>query len=162
MSDEKVGAYINARFVSSYQKVGSFRVVQGTKQGGNVASYFCTPDGRVVHIVAGPVSAEVLLREARWAVETHKLALLETGGNEKLLLAFYRRAHADRLKKEFGHDVFSNSNSYARSTLSGQAVVHQILLGHPLVRIEAIYKYVFERILGEKVSMDPVEFVSQK
>ena len=27
------------------------------KNGGNVASYFCTPDGRVIHAVTGPVPA---------------------------------------------------------------------------------------------------------
>ena len=74
LADEKVGDYLNTYFVSSYQKVGTFRVVQGEKQGGNVASYFCAPNGQVLHVVTGPVSAEVLLREARWAVEMHKLA----------------------------------------------------------------------------------------
>ena len=41
LTDEKVGEYLNEHFVSSFQKVGTFRVVGAQKQGGNVASYFC-------------------------------------------------------------------------------------------------------------------------
>jgi hypothetical protein len=37
------------------------------KNGGNVVTYFCTPDMRVVHFVVGPVSAGVLHDEAAWA-----------------------------------------------------------------------------------------------
>jgi hypothetical protein len=48
--------------------VGTFRIVNGQKQGGNVASYFCTPDGRVLHLIAGPVDGDTLIREARWVV----------------------------------------------------------------------------------------------
>ena len=64
-----------ARFVAAHQQVGDFRVVDVNgrleKNGGNVASYFCTPDGRVIHAVTGPVSAEQLLHEARWALDVY-------------------------------------------------------------------------------------------
>ena len=75
LANDKVADYLNDRFVSAYQKVGTFRVVNGQKQGGNVASYFCRPNGTVLHAVAGPVNAETLLAEARWAVELNKSAL---------------------------------------------------------------------------------------
>ena len=42
-----------------------------SKQGGNVASYFLTPDGRVLGAALGAVDAETFLEEARWALETH-------------------------------------------------------------------------------------------
>jgi len=38
------------------------------KNGGNVAGYFCTPEGYVLNAVVGPVSAQKLLSEAQWAV----------------------------------------------------------------------------------------------
>jgi hypothetical protein len=38
------------------------------KNGGNVAGYFCTPEGFVLNAVVGPVSAQKLLFEAQWAV----------------------------------------------------------------------------------------------
>ena len=55
LADKEVGKYLNANFASSFQKVGTFRVIQNPngppqKQGGNVASYFCAPDGRVLHV----------------------------------------------------------------------------------------------------------------
>jgi len=81
LSSEEVGSYLNRYFVSSYQKVGTFQVVNGEKTGGNVASYFCLPDGSVLHVVAGPVDDATLLREARWVVETRKLAMTERKGN---------------------------------------------------------------------------------
>ena len=48
--------------------------VDGTlqKNGGNVATCFCIPDGRVIHAVGGPVSAERLRDEALWAVTVYK------------------------------------------------------------------------------------------
>ena len=65
--------YFAAHFVAAHQQVGSFEVVNQfgnlQKNGGNVASYFCTPDGRVIHSLSGPAEAEELLAEARWAVE---------------------------------------------------------------------------------------------
>jgi len=58
--------------VAAHQQVGDFIAtnVNGTivKQGGNVASYFCTPGGRVIHAVIGPVNADELLKEANWAL----------------------------------------------------------------------------------------------
>ena len=103
LANPEVGKYINEFFVASFQKVATFRIVNGgQKQGGNVASYFCAPDGRVLHIVAGPVDAPTLLREAKWVVETTKKAMAESKGDGATFKAFYRKAHADRLRQEHG------------------------------------------------------------
>jgi hypothetical protein len=161
LSDEKVGDYLNTHFVSSYQKVGTFRIVNGEKQGGNVASYFSTPKGQVLHVVTGPVSAEVLLQEARWAVETHKLALLECKSNEPRLHAFYRKVHAERLLREHGYDIRATAKRAHRPALVGQGRVHRALALYPLVGIEQVYKYIFEKVLDEKISDAPVEIVGR-
>ena len=42
-----------------------------SKRGGNVASYFLTPDGRVLGAALGAVDAETFMEEARWALEAH-------------------------------------------------------------------------------------------
>lgn len=42
------------------------------KRGGNVTSCFCTPDGRVIHAVGGPINQFTLLQEAEWAVDVYK------------------------------------------------------------------------------------------
>jgi hypothetical protein len=133
--------------------------VEGVKQGGNVASYFTTADGRVLHAVPGPVDAATLLREARWVMETHKLAKLESR-DEIGMKAFFRKAHAERLRREHGYDISVNAKPGSRPGLNQQARLHRLLALHPLVRIEQLYKVVFEKILGETVSTAPVEDIT--
>jgi hypothetical protein len=103
LANPEVGKYLNEYFVSAFQKVATFRIVNGNqKQGGNVASYFCAPDGRVLHVVAGPVDAATLLKEAKWVVETTKKAMADSKGDGATFKAYFRRAHAERLRQESG------------------------------------------------------------
>jgi hypothetical protein len=102
LANKEVGEYLNKYFVSSFQKVATFRIVGKQKQGGNVASYFCAPDGRVLHCVAGPVNAPALLREAQWVVETTKRAMKEAKKDGAAFKAFFRKAHAEKLRAESG------------------------------------------------------------
>ena len=102
LASPEVGKYLNEHFVSGFQKVATFKIVGQAKQGGNVASYFCAPDGRVLHCVAGPVDAGTLLREAQWVVETTKKAMDESKGDGAKFKAHFRRAHAQRLQAEHG------------------------------------------------------------
>jgi hypothetical protein len=105
LANPEVGEFLNEHFVSAFQKVGTFRIVNGQKQGGNVASYFCAQDGRVLHVVAGPVNAQTLLREARWVVDSVKKSLKETEKTGRSFKAQFRQAHAERLKTEHGLTV---------------------------------------------------------
>jgi hypothetical protein len=59
----------------------------------------------VLHLVAGPVNAETLLREAKWVVETTKKAMEDAKGDGGKFKAFFRKAHAERLQKEHGLTV---------------------------------------------------------
>jgi len=102
LANAEVGKYLNEYFVSSFQKVGTFKIVNGAKQGGNVAAYFCAPDGRVLHAVAGPVNAARMLQDAKWVVETAKTAISESKGNGGKFKAIFREAHAKRLKDVYG------------------------------------------------------------
>ncbi len=102
LNNEEVGKFVNEYFVSSYQKVATFKIVNGNKQGGNVAAYFCAPDGRVLHCIAGPVNAPTFLKEARWVVETAKTCIKESKGNGAKFKEMLRKAHAEKLKSEFG------------------------------------------------------------
>jgi hypothetical protein len=156
LTNAEVGKYLNSSFVSTYQKVGTFTINGGQKQGGNVASYFCTPEGRVLHAIAGPVDAEVLLREARWVVETAKLAQLDGAKNDMRLKTFWRKAHAERLRQEHGMDLTRAGRKGGRQTLNNPGRVHLLLTTAPLPRLEQIYKLIFEKVLNEKVSTAPV------
>ena len=102
LANPEVGKYINEYFVSAFQKVATFRIVGGAKQGGNVATYFCAPDGRVLHAVAGPVDAATMLRESKWVVETTKKALADAKGDGAKFKTALRKAHADKLRQDFG------------------------------------------------------------
>jgi len=168
---------LNQHFVCSFQKVGNFRIVNGQKQGGNVASYFTLDDGSVLHALAGPVDAGTLLREARWVVETRKLAIMTSHGDSAKYKAAWRKAHAERLQAEHGVTVNFKPNgksgpgasfpSWGLGTRKGgtrgvtgntaQARVHMLCVNDPLVRIDKIYRVVFESILRQKTSTLPVD-----
>jgi hypothetical protein len=101
LADPEVGKLVSKYFVSSFQRVGTFRINNGQKQGGNVATYFCAPDGRVLHAIAGPVKADAFLEEATWIVRVTKEAVgaSKDGTRFKELL---RKAHAERLEEKYG------------------------------------------------------------
>src|SRR5205807_1066290 len=61
---------------------------------------FCRRDGTVVHAVPGPVTAEVFLREARWAVDVHESAVLEHGDDADGQREYVKAAHAARYLAE--------------------------------------------------------------
>jgi hypothetical protein len=102
LANPEVGKYLTEHFVSSFQKVATFRIVGKQKQGGNVASYFCAPDGRVLHVIAGPVNAQTLLKEAKWVVETATKAVKDSKGDGAKFKAIMRTAHAARVRTEYG------------------------------------------------------------
>ncbi len=163
-----MGNYLNKHFVSAFQRVGTFRVSGQQKQGGNVAAYFCTADGNVLHAIAGPVDEDTFLREARWVVHSVNLARLENRTGPGPSLHFFRKAHFDRLLNEHGvhqSQIRVSGNLTVQNlgnvlnwnmVASNQGKVHLLLGLAPLVRIEQIHQTVFERILNERVSLDPV------
>lgn len=112
------------------------------KTGGNVATYFTTTDGRVIHAVLGPVRAGELLEEARWAVELYRRVQADGGDPAAQVLLAHRQA----LEQE--------------SLRGGPATarrVHDFFTRHPLPLLEDVYREIFTRILGEALSSDPAE-----
>ncbi len=136
LANPEVGKYFNEYFVSSFQKVATFRIVNGTqKQGGNVASYFCAPDGRVLHVVAGPVDAPTFLREAKWVVETTKKAMEESKGDGATFKGVFRKAHADRLRQEHGLVVEAVTFDPPAAQDENSALTYRDPSGRPLAPI---------------------------
>jgi hypothetical protein len=172
LTNREVGNYCSRHFVSAFQKVATFQLNGLQKQGGNVASYFCTPDGQVLHAVAGPVDSRTFLREARWANDTYQLALLENQKTLDQLRAFFRKAHLERLQEEQHTRIAAdrlpapgtlNAKSLGllldqnqHAGLSNQGKVHLLLAVAPLPRLDQVYQVVFEKILNEKVTTNPV------
>ena len=112
-----------------------------TKVGGNVAAYFCTPDLEVIQGIAGNVSADVFLREAKFALELSR-KIQDTCFDEGRFLA--RDALQGRPSP--GMQVRWNNLGAATGGLGS------FLAEKPLPELEDLYKSVFEGILGEKVS----------
>jgi hypothetical protein len=167
LADPRVVAYLNDNFVCTFLKVGTFQIVNGQKQGGNVASYFCLADGSVMHAVPGQTNAIKLLSEARWAYETRKSALtlatdLESG---KVLMRKYseqvRKAHTERFFADRGGNggIWNQQalpkNMPITSTQQGKA--HWLLARSPLIRLDDVYPTVWTQILNEQLSTLPVD-----
>ncbi len=132
LANPEVGKYLNEHFVSSFQKVATFRIVNRQKQGGNVASYFCAPDGRVLHVVAGPVNAQTLLNEAKWVVETSTKLVKASKGDGAKFKALLRTAHADRLRREHGLVVQPTTYDDAEQQDPNGALTYRDPSGRPL------------------------------
>ena len=131
--------YFAAHFVAAHQQVGSFEVVNQfgnlQKNGGNVASYFCTPDGRVIHGLTGPATAEELLAEARWAVEPRS-----------------RQPAATPVQVAAGHREATGEPGTARESVRTLLQIHRLLAEQPLPMLKDVYRRVFADILGQPLS----------
>jgi hypothetical protein len=164
---------VTDNFESTYQKVGTFRVVDGVKIGGNVASYFCLSDGTVIHAVAGPLNAKQYLQELRFAVDLRKTAASDAGGDVAKYRAAIRKGHLERLASESGLRLPPNTlpanlngpppvpttnqiRTKAGRELGNQGQIHALLAYYPLPKLQQLYTIVFEEVLKEKVSTLPV------
>jgi hypothetical protein len=103
--------------VATYQQVGDFEVVSNhgrlQKNGGNVASYFCTPDALVVHAIAQPVQPEKLLTAARFAVQAFEQAEYQSPQDIRGQRAVVERAHLEQL-----HSQASTFEAHVKSKLT--------------------------------------------
>ena len=171
LANVEVGRFMNRHFVSAHQRVGTFLVAGGQKQGGNVAGYFCTPDGLVLHAIAGPVDDATFLREARWVVDTCNLTVLKKFQSERQVRAYFRKVHLERLQTEHGISTYDprypGKNVPLRDWKSlwtlnhlhmgdNQGKVHLLLASDPLPRLGDVYQKMFSKILNERISTNPV------
>ncbi len=88
----------------------------------------------MIHSVTGPVSAQTLLHEAKWAIE------------------MYAEAKAKPYKSRLQY-VASAHQQASWSPLSNQdRKVHELLATKPLPHLQLVYEEIFETILGQRVS----------
>ena len=165
LGNDRVVEYVNEHFVSTYPKVGTFRVINGQKVGGNVASYFCLADGSVLHAVPGQVTADKFLNEARWAYEVRKAVLTKSTKlaegtvDARKYRELMKQAHLERFNAEAG-PRWGNKQSLPLNmprTVSPQAQAHWLLATRPMAEIDDIYPRVWTQILREELSLRPVE-----
>jgi hypothetical protein len=145
-------------FFAAHQQVGDFKVVEVDgvlqKNGGNVASYFCTPEGRVIHAVTGPVAAETLMAQAQWALDVAR-DMREYPPRQQAAVAAL--AHYNELGGML-EPVTGTWKSRRRGSQESQ--VHELLSRRPLPLLAEVYEDIFERILGQRVSDGPGNFDS--
>jgi hypothetical protein len=106
--------------------------------------------------------------------------MFESHGNQARYREVIRRAHGERLRSEHGVNLgqlYAAASGYpvrsfdqAHTSRWDHAVlvrspagasdkqykVHMLLFGYPLIKVEQVYRHVFEKILNEKVSTLPV------
>ena len=179
LGNDKVADFINENFIATYLKVGTFKIINGNKVGGNVASYFCLYDGGVLHAVPGKTDADTLLNEARWAAETRKSALtratnLATGKVDMpRYRALIRQAHEERYFAAQQGNVVRSQPAFVIPGItqlvpgkvlpavlprhaSPQVQAHWLLAANTLGKLEYIYPIVWEKVLNERLSGLPV------
>ena len=116
-----------------YEQVGQFKVSQtfrsaGTqkrtflsKQGGNVVSYFCTPDLRVIHFRVGVVYAAELANEARWAAAAYH-TMLRDPFDESGPAGHLRRGHHEQVAAETWEKYQAAGDAGPSSDKAGERV----------------------------------------
>ncbi len=153
------------------------------KNGGNVASFFCTPDVKVIHATAKPINADQLLREATWAVTTYREVLEQEPKSLPVQMKLVEQAHLKQLKQsswDFDSKVRAElpraqqdyrtkmqrdrncrclespllvARRNAARSFGGDRV-HQIMLAQPLQPLQSVYREVFEKLTNERANED--------
>lgn len=99
LTNRDLGDYLNRNYVAAFQRIPT---IGGPRHANNMVAWFCAPDGRVLHCVAGVTDGATLLREATWVVDSAKKAIEESRTTETPFKVVYRRMHAERLRREWG------------------------------------------------------------
>lgn len=163
LADEKVGDYLNDHCVSASQKVGTFQIINKQKVGGNVASYFCrvmNDELHVVHCIPGPVDAKTFLSEARFAVELHNQAALVGERSWLRYGTVIQNGFRDRVDGPIGavRKDLRHLRPHARDLTfaPAQERVNDFLSRTTLPKLTAFYPFVWETVLGQRLSAAPV------
>ena len=166
LSDPSVGRFLSRRFVAAWTQVGTFTIYQDKdrmilKAGGNVAAYFCTPEGEVVHAVLGNVLPGTFLLEAEWAAALAERLDGETPSARKAIVA---QAHALRAGSTGLGLNDAAANGWAVFTQAGNSInlfgstVHARLAERPLAPLNEVARPFFEA-LGETFERKDVTVV---
>lgn len=129
--------------------MGDFEISTGAdghivKNGGNVASYLCTPDGRVIHAVLGPVPADKLLAEMEWAVTSFQEILENSDAQWRQVLTSMKALHCRKRRQ-----IYEQFRRHRWGTRQQVLFVHDLLGDKPLPPLQDIHQRCFAA-LGEQ------------
>jgi hypothetical protein len=137
---------LNEKFVAAFQQVGSFRVSKPvdprgktrfshlSKQGGNLVSYFCTPDMEVLHMLVGPVQPEALIEGARWALAAQQ-RITESGERRPERIAACREAHGELVRDETRKQFQLVTSSSVKIDASGSTATRAVAVADAVLAI---------------------------
>lgn len=129
MQDEAVGRAMEKYFVATWKQKGNFTVNTSrwgeAKNGGNVVSYFCTPEGRVLHFVAGPIDGPTLLKEMNWAWQAYQTIQAKRHTSTRAVGESVRRLHHQQIEtnEKKGHWTSSAHNYLQRLAMAPLSVI---------------------------------------
>ena len=98
-SNADVAKFMRENFICAWESVRPVPLVEidfGNGQklkrtvNGNVATYICAPDGRVVDIIPGLNSPEAYLKELRWALNLYRAASARGTRFEEVVLDYHK------------------------------------------------------------------------
>lgn len=163
--------------MATFEQKGDFEVVKKDgglqKNGGNVVSYFCTPGGRILHAVVGPVSPEKLLAQAVWTVDVYWHAkqaskkgaaarnqVVREAHQRALGMTTDQYAHKKRSASRRPDQAYYRKKTPAKSweqlirTLAGsrEEKLHRLFATRPLPRIDKVDTLIFRYIANEPVN----------
>jgi hypothetical protein len=185
LAKPEVGDFLTKNYVSVHDKVGTFQVTSSSdgktanRNGGNVAAFFCTPSGYVIHAAAGPRTGEAFLAEAKWAVAVYSQILSDRSlgaaqaNAEKIprITAALRQAHSS------AHDLLNrpdqnvpgrelviheppsdpNLKGLDNAGRNQRKQVHKLFKTRAFEPLATIGPKVYTDILGEKVTTKDVQ-----
>jgi len=98
-SNPEIAALVRSEFVAAWQSVRPVPIVEidfgnGTKLkrtvNGNIATYVCAPDGRVLDIIPGLNSPEAYLEDLRHALNLYRASFAKGSDVERVVLDYHR------------------------------------------------------------------------
>jgi hypothetical protein len=98
-SNPEVSALVRDQFVAAWESVRPVPIVEidfgnGTKLkrtvNGNIATYLCTPEGRVLDVIPGLNSPEAYLDDLRHALNLYRATFARCADVEKILCGYHR------------------------------------------------------------------------
>ncbi len=185
LAKPEVGDFLSKHYIAVHDKVGTFTVNVASdgktpnRDGGNVAAFFCTPSGYVIHAVAGPRTSEAFLAEAKWATAVYTQILKDTGRNSLLppadrisrVASALKQAHSDALELLNNPNADGPAAELVRHTPSSDSKlkgleaagrkqreqVHRLFKSKAFEPLATVGPEVYSQILGEKVTAEHVK-----
>jgi len=114
-SDAKVSAFVREQFVAAWESVRPVPLVEidfgnGHKikrtVNGNIATYICAPDGRVVDLIPGLNSPEAYLQDLKYALNLYRASL---AAFDKTILEYHKDNMATPTVYEYVRNDYSKA-----------------------------------------------------